>query len=379
MGNHFMDPQKAKPGIVSLTSAEPAVVKLADSESVFVSTNKEPVIGSAMKVSVAVSAKQRPDSVGVKASESIPHASEKAPDTKSNVPEQVANATPDVPKSASDSQPSVSELAIEYPAPGVLRADAELPQTAPLPPHRPPPRPVIHRTHEEICHSVTEAAQKNRLPAPFFIRLLFQESRFKPGAISPAGALGIAQFMPETSASMGVENPFDPLEAIPASARLLRALIEQFGNLGLAAAAYNAGPTRIQDWLSSGKKLPKETKNYVHTVTGRPVVTWKKAAAAEHGEQRLPRLAPCQKAAGLYAWNGPEHIPVPTAAPARAQAKAKAVEKAPAKTKAASKKHDTKSAHERGATQLAARGRKHRHRHRHKDKDKERHSRLAER
>lgn len=98
MGNHFMDPQKAKPGIVSLTSAEPAVVKLADSESVFVPTNKEPVIGSAMKVSVAVSAKQRPDSVGVKASESIPHASEKAPDTKSNVPEQVANATPDVPK-----------------------------------------------------------------------------------------------------------------------------------------------------------------------------------------------------------------------------------------------------------------------------------------
>jgi hypothetical protein len=367
-----MGARKAKAEIVSLASAELAAVKVAEAESAIAPTSEEPVTGSAMKLSVAVSAKQRPDSAEVNASDSTPHAPKKTPDAKANVPEKVSYATPDVPENASDSKSDVSELAIEYPAPGVLRADVELPQTAPLPPRRPSPRPVIHRTREEICHSVTEAAQKNRLPAPFFIRLLFQESRFKPGAISPAGALGIAQFMPETSASMGVENPFDPLQAIPASARLLRALIEQFGNLGLAAAAYNAGPERIQDWLKSGKKLPEETKNYVHTVTGRPVVTWKKAAAAEHGEQRLPRLAPCQKAAGLYAWNGPEHIPVPTAAPARAQAKA--AEKAPAKTKTASKKHNTKSAHDRGATQLAARERKHRHRHKHK----ERHSRLAE-
>ena len=83
------------------------------------------------------------------------------------------------------------------------------------------------------------------MPIPFFIRLLFQESGFKPDVVSRAGAQGIAQFMPETAATVGLDNPFDPMQAIAASARLLRNLVRQFGNLGLAAAAYNAGPRRI--------------------------------------------------------------------------------------------------------------------------------------
>ena len=381
--DHFMAPQMAKAEIVSLGDANPAVVKVAEAEPVTIPTTEEPVIGSAMKVSVAVPA-----------TEGSPSAEVKAPSAP-GAPQNASDATPDVPDKMADATPDVPELAIEYPAPGVLRADVELPQAPPLPLRRPPPRPVVHRTPEEICQSVTDAAEKNRLPAPFFIRLLFQESRFKPGAVSPAGALGIAQFMPETSASMGVDNPFDPLQAIPASARLLRELFEQFGNLGLAAAAYNAGPERIQDWLHKGKKLPQETKGYVHTITGRPAVTWKNAGAAEHGEQRLPRLAPCQKAAGLYAWNGPEHVPLPIASPARAvaevadkaptkQASVKVAEKAAtdkATTKTAAKKSSTKSksARRRDAVQLAARERHHRHRHRHRQRARERQSRLAER
>ena len=124
-------------------------------------------------------------------------------------------------------------------------------------------KPIIYRSQEEICDALTEAARSNDLPAPFFIRLLFQESGFRPGVISSAGALGIAQFMPETAADRGLDNPFDPLQAIPESARLLRDLSRRFGNLGLAAAAYNAGPKRVEDWLTKKGKLPQETQHYV--------------------------------------------------------------------------------------------------------------------
>ncbi|MGB8997701.1 MAG: lytic transglycosylase domain-containing protein, partial [Pseudolabrys sp.] len=117
----------------------------------------------------------------------------------------------------------------------------------PLGPLRPMMKPIVYRSREEICSSLAEAIRSNDLPPHFFIRLLYQESSFRPYVISSAGALGIAQFMPETANERGLDNPFDPAQAIPASARLLRDLSRKFGNLGLAAAAYNAGPKRIQD------------------------------------------------------------------------------------------------------------------------------------
>src|SRR5262245_32360096 len=64
-------------------------------------------------------------------------------------------------------------------------------------------KPIVYRSREEICDALTDAARGNDLPAPFFIRLLYQESGFRPGVISSAGALGIAQFMPETAADSG--------------------------------------------------------------------------------------------------------------------------------------------------------------------------------
>jgi|GEM_PF-774367 len=219
--------------------------------------------------------------------------------------EIVARAATDIPVDMTS-----AEMALEAPAPNPQTKFAE-PPPIPLPPV---PKPVVHRSHQEICDTLTEAAQTNELPVPFFINLLFQESGFQPGIVSSAGAQGIAQFMPETATSMGLENPFDPAQAIPASARLLRELIHQFGNLGLAAAAYNAGPKRIQDWLEKKGKLPEETKGYVKIITGQPAETWTAATAAYPG-QRVPRHAPCQEAAGLYAFAGPETIPLPVASP----------------------------------------------------------------
>ncbi|HET9715037.1 MAG TPA: lytic transglycosylase domain-containing protein [Pseudolabrys sp.] len=184
------------------------------------------------------------------------------------------------------------------------------PVVLPLAPLRPLLKPVVYRSSEEICDSLTHAARSNDLPTHFFIRLLYQESSFRPAAISSAGALGIAQFMPETANDRGLDNPFDPLQAIPASARLLRDLYRKFGNLGLAAAAYNAGPRRISDWLAKKGSLPQETQDYVRNITGWPAENW---TGSQTGipAVKLPRAAPCQEAAGLLAWNGPDQIPLP--------------------------------------------------------------------
>ena len=236
--------------------------------------------------------------------------SEGAAPVTANVSEEVASlggeSTRD--KSRSESEDVPLPITDDPFDPGAALDDEETPPApSPLPPKR---KPIVERSREEICDTLTRSAHLNNVPVPFFISLLFQESRFQPGVVSSAGAEGIAQFMPETSAEVGLDNPFDPLQAIPAAARLLRHLVQQFGNFGLAAAAYNAGPKRIQDWLAKKGKLPQETQGYVKTITGRAPETFT-AAAAGVPATKLPRHAPCQDSAGLLAWNGPDQIPLP--------------------------------------------------------------------
>ena len=107
---------------------------------------------------------------------------------------------------------------------------------------------------------VDGAAAANRLPAAFLTRILWQESRFRTDVISPAGAQGVAQFMPQTAAERGLADPYDPGPAIAQAARLLAELGGRFGNLGLAAAAYNAGPARVAKFLGAQSDLPEETR-----------------------------------------------------------------------------------------------------------------------
>jgi Transglycosylase SLT domain/SPOR domain len=125
-----------------------------------------------------------------------------------------------------------------------------------------------------LCTLIETAATDNGLPVGFFTRLIWKESRFRSEAVSPKGAQGIAQFMPGTAEERGLEDPFDTATAIPASADFLGELKQRFGNLGLAAAAYNAGPERVSDWLADSATLPFETQDYVLSVTGVPAVTW---------------------------------------------------------------------------------------------------------
>jgi transglycosylase-like protein with SLT domain/sporulation related protein len=126
-----------------------------------------------------------------------------------------------------------------------------------------------------ICQTIDAEAAEYGLPIDFFTRLIWKESRFRSNAVSPVGAQGIAQFMPQTAALRGLADPFDAAQAIPASAHYLSDLADSFGNLGLAAAAYNAGEARVSDWLAGGGGLPAETQDYVAFITGRSVGDWK--------------------------------------------------------------------------------------------------------
>ncbi|MFV0280160.1 MAG: lytic transglycosylase domain-containing protein [Rhodoblastus sp.] len=131
-----------------------------------------------------------------------------------------------------------------------------------------------------VCRLIERAAQAEKLPADYLTKLIWQESRFNASAVSPKGAQGMAQFMPGTAAERGLADPFDPEQAIPKAANLLGELRGRFGNLGLAAAAYNAGPQRVADWLSGKGGMPAETRNYVMIVTGAAIEDWRDGARA---------------------------------------------------------------------------------------------------
>jgi transglycosylase-like protein with SLT domain len=90
------------------------------------------------------------------------------------------------------------------------------------------------------------AASHWNVSAALLAAQLMAESNFNPFAVSPAGAQGIAQFIPSTAASYGLENPFDPVEAMDAQAQLMSDLIRQLGSPQLALAAYNAGPAPVE-------------------------------------------------------------------------------------------------------------------------------------
>jgi hypothetical protein len=167
---------------------------------------------------------------------------------------------------------------------------------SPLMPARAEPRPSV----DDICRTLAQAATDNELPEEFFTRLIWQESRFDPAAVSPAGAQGIAQFMPQTAAMRGLANAFEPLEALRESAGYLRELRTTFrGNLGLAAAAYNAGPGQVEAWLAGRRRLPFETQAYVRIITGYAAEAWASPTPPQMEASRAPTGERCVELAKL--------------------------------------------------------------------------------
>jgi soluble lytic murein transglycosylase-like protein len=117
---------------------------------------------------------------------------------------------------------------------------------------------------ERFRDTIRAASIRFKVSAALLSAQLKQESGFDPGARSGAGAQGIAQFMPATARSVGLANPFDPEQAIPAQAKLMAAHLRQFGSVPLALAAYNAGPGAV----GSCHCVPPypETRHYVATI-----------------------------------------------------------------------------------------------------------------
>jgi Transglycosylase SLT domain len=151
----------------------------------------------------------------------------------------------------------------------------------------------------DICHAIEEDSAENSLPVKFFARVIWQESRFNARAVSPKGAEGIAQFMPETADFRGLADPFDPIAALKSAASYLGDLRDEFGNLGLAAAGYNAGPGRLRGWLDGTRTLPSETRDYVAIITGWTVDQWASTAAPKLEQTTIPQGVPCARLANL--------------------------------------------------------------------------------
>ncbi len=195
------------------------------------------------------------------------------------------------------SDPKASDQAGPPTAPAVT-------ETKPAP-DAPPPALTSKdgNAREAMCLMIESAASAHGLPLEFFARVIWQESRFQPDAVGPVTrngqrAQGVAQFMPGTANERRLLDPFDPVQALPKSAEFLNELREQFGNLGLAAAAYNAGPRRVQEWIAGTGYMPSETRNYVYAITGASVDDW--AAAGKGGAIKdRPPPAGCRELMAL--------------------------------------------------------------------------------
>jgi soluble lytic murein transglycosylase-like protein len=112
-----------------------------------------------------------------------------------------------------------------------------------------------------------QAAAAANISPTLLSALVWQESRWNPQAVSPKGAMGLAQLMPATARYLGV-NPADPVANLHGGARYLRQLLDQFdGNVEKALAAYNAGPGRVRS--AGGVPAIAETQNYVTSIVRR--------------------------------------------------------------------------------------------------------------
>jgi len=127
--------------------------------------------------------------------------------------------------------------------------------------------PVAAAADEALSTLITEASRRFDLPEPWLRSVIHAESGGNAQAVSPKGAIGLMQVMPDTFADLRTRyglgaDPFDPRDNILAGAAYLREMLDRFGAPGFLAA-YNAGPARLADHLATGRALPAETQAYL--------------------------------------------------------------------------------------------------------------------
>lgn len=161
-------------------------------------------------------------------------------------------------------------------------------------------------SYEQYGPVAVQAAQSAGIDPTVFVRQINQESGFNPSAGSPAGAQGIAQFMPETASAIGID-PNDPVQALYGAAHLMRTYLDEFGNYQDALVAYNAGPGAV------GGPLPAETQQYLGNILGNGAAM---ATTTSGGGVGAPQQAPGDFWSWLKnAWNGPPNPNQPSDQP----------------------------------------------------------------
>src|ERR1019366_647231 len=134
----------------------------------------------------------------------------------------------------------------------------------------PAPPPIVLSTSAYVAIAEQDATA-NGISPTYFVRQIQIESGFNPNAYSPAGAVGIAQFLPSTAAGLGI-NPYDPISALAGAARYMASYARQYnGNYAMALAAYNAGSGNVQYAVAAGGAnwmnfLPAETRQYIYNI-----------------------------------------------------------------------------------------------------------------
>jgi soluble lytic murein transglycosylase-like protein len=118
----------------------------------------------------------------------------------------------------------------------------------------------------ELIPLIDDAARREQLAPELLHSVVRQESGARPCAVSPKGAMGLMQLMPATAKALGVSDPFQPKQNVDAGAKLLRGLLDTYGNLPMALGAYNAGPAKVNE--SGGVPNIPETVDYVQKIMG---------------------------------------------------------------------------------------------------------------
>lgn len=139
----------------------------------------------------------------------------------------------------------------------------------------------------DTCNAIEVFSTRHGLDTGFFARLIWQESRFDPNALSHANARGIAQFIPSTARLRGLKDPYNPADALEHSAQYLAEMVARYGNEGMAAIGYNGGEGRAEGFLA-GKGLAPETVNYVPIITGLTAEQWRDTPPEGHDFRLAP-------------------------------------------------------------------------------------------
>lgn len=170
------------------------------------------------------------------------------------------------PPQGEEAQTSFALVEHRWPAPVLAFPRQPSIDRAPSPAQRARP-PVRSAARERVLPFIQLAEGRHGLPIGLLDALIATESAYVVHAVSRAGAAGLAQLMPATALELGVSDRFDPMQSIDGGARYLRRMLDRFGSVSLALAAYNAGPGAVLK--AGGIPSNRETPGYVGKVIAR--------------------------------------------------------------------------------------------------------------